>query len=230
MGSVSLSEQRNVPPPDITAYPIRWRVIPWIVVGGVCSLLIILGSPTALALGFVTSIAQGDTGLNLGLGLLVGVLGLAAIEALGWLGLWTTRLMIHLLTSKAPMLTVSPQGIRVGKIYGTSEIMLPWEDIASIFLRSEGGYRQLCVRPTNGALFARRLGMLTRAILRVNRLFSTAPIAVNQSFLDKPIQTILQEIHDTYAQELAMHQVDLQLPEDSTLGTLIRRIFRRSAE
>lgn len=51
------------------------------------------------------------------------------------------------------MLVITHQGIRVGKLYGSSEIVLPWEEMEAIFLAGSGIEPQLALRPKNVALF-----------------------------------------------------------------------------
>jgi hypothetical protein len=133
--------------------------------------------------------------------LLMGGLGIA--------GIWPTRVVASVLSSGEPMLVITHQGIRVGKVYGSFEIILPWEEIEAIYLFGGGIEKQLCIRPTNVGLFLSHFGLLMRFFLRINVL-TGAPIAVAQSFLEKPIEEILDQVVVRYEQELESYHIQLQ--------------------
>jgi hypothetical protein len=86
----------------------------------------------------------------------------------------------------------------VGKLYGSFDIVLPWEEIAAIYLQSDGVQKQHCIRPTNIKVFLSHFSPFMRFFLRIN-LMNGAPIAIAQSFLDQPIGVILQQLQQRYA-------------------------------
>jgi hypothetical protein len=138
-------------------------------------------------------------------------LTLIVLGGIGWLGFWPTRTIASVLMSGAPMLVITHQGIRVGKLYGSFDIILPWDEIAAIYLHNNGVEKQLCIRPTNINGFLSHFSPFMRFFLRIN-LMNGAPISVAQSFLDQPIRVILQQVQQRYAQELEAHQVQLRPP------------------
>jgi len=71
----------------------------------------------------------------------------------GILGLWPTQTFATILSSREPMLSITHQGIRIGKLFGSSDIDLPWEEIAAISINASGG---LAIHPKNVASFLSR--------------------------------------------------------------------------
>jgi hypothetical protein len=126
----------------------------------------------------------------------------------GFPALWAMRVLARLLTSGAPTLAITHQGIRVGKVFGSFEIMLPWEEFEAIYLFGGGIEKQMAIRPRNIKRFLSHLGLLTRFYLRLN-LLSGAPITIAQSFLEKPIAEILDQVDDRYARELDSYHIRL---------------------
>lgn len=184
---------------EIIVYPHRGRTMVWLLLGGVSSGLLVLGCLVVLILMLFVAEMRNAAAIFLAL-LLLG---------LGGVGYWPTRVLADLLTSREPMLVITHQGVRVGKLYGSFDIVLPWEEIAAIYLHSDGIQKQLCIRPTDVEGFLSRFSPFMRFFLRIN-LMNGAPIAINQSFLDQPIREILQQLHQRYAQEVEAHQVLLQ--------------------
>lgn len=106
------------------------------------------------------------------------------------------------------MLVITHEGVQVGKLYGSFEIVLPWKEIAAIYPVGGGLEKQLCIRPTNVGLFLSRFSRLMRFFLRMN-LMNGAPIAIAQSFLDQSIEEIMRKLQAWYTQELDDHRVQL---------------------
>lgn len=185
--------------PEIIVYPNRWRTRLWLIMGAVSSLLSFLFFLFVLILIIV--IPASRNGGAIFTALLMGGLGIA--------GIWPTRVVASVLSSGEPMLVITHQGIRVGKVYGSFEIILPWEGIEAIYLFGGGIEKQLCIRPTNVGLFLSHFGLLMRFFLRINVL-TGAPIAVAQSFLEKPIEEILDQVVVRYEQELESYHIQLQ--------------------
>ena len=67
------------------------------------------------------------------------------------------------------------------------------------------------IRPTNVGLFLSHFGLLMRFFLRIN-LLTGAPITVAQSFLEKPIEEILDQLVARYEQELEYYHIQLRSP------------------
>jgi hypothetical protein len=184
---------------EFLVYPNRRRTMVWLLLGGVSSGLLFLGGLVVLLL--MLFVAEMRTAGAIFLALL--------LLGLGGVGYWPTRVLADLLTSGEPMLVITHQGVRVGKLYGSFDMVLPWEEIAAIYLHSDGIQKQLCIRPTDVLGFLSRFSPFMRFFLRIN-LMNGAPIAINQSFLDQPIRDILQQLHQRYGQEVEAHQVLLQ--------------------
>jgi hypothetical protein len=100
----------------------------------------------------------------------------------GIAALWPTRVLASVLPSGEPMLVITHQGIRVGKLYGSFEIMLPWEEIEAIYLSGGGIEKQLSIRPSNVKLFLSHFGLLMRFFLHIN-LLTGAPITSSFNLL-----------------------------------------------
>lgn len=186
---------------EIIVYPHRRRTMVWLLLVGVSSGLLVLWWLVVLSLMLFVAEVRNAATIFLAL-VLLGV---------GGAGLWATRGIANLLTSGAPMVVITHQGMQVGKLYGPVDIVLPWEEIAAIYLHRDGVRKQLCIRPTNVAEFLARFGPFMRFFLRMN-LRNGAPIAINQWFLDQPIGAILQQLEQRYAQVLEAHQVQLRPP------------------
>jgi len=187
--------------PAIIVYPNRRRTRLWLFLGAVSSLLALLLFVFILILIIVIPATR--NGGAIATAVLLGGCGIAA--------LWPTRLLASVLSSGEPMLVITHQVIRVGKVYGSFEIMLPWEEIEAIYLFGGGIEKQFCIRPTNVGLFLSHFGLLMRFFLRIN-LLTGAPLAVAQSFLEKPIAEILDQVMARYTQELEYYHIQLRSP------------------
>ena len=69
--------------------------------------------------------------------------------------------------------------------------------------------KQLAIRPTNVELFLSHFGLHMRFFLRIN-LTNEAPIAIAQSFLEKPIEEILHQLQGLYGRELDSYHIQLR--------------------
>lgn len=187
--------------PAIIVYPNRRRTTVWLLVGAVSSLLNFLIFIFVLILIIVIPAARNGGAIIMAV--LMGGVGLAA--------LWATRVVASLLFSGEPVLVISHEGIRVGKLYGSFDIMLPWQEIEAIYLFVGGIEKQLAIRPTHVGLFLSHFGLLMRFFLRIN-LLTGAPIAVAQSLLEKPIEEILDQLVVRYEQELESYHIQLRSP------------------
>lgn len=185
--------------PAFIVYPNRRRVMVWLVLGAVSSFLCFLFFLFLLILMMVTPSVFHD-GAAIALAIFLG--GMAA------LGIWATWTIASFLSSGEPTLIITGEGIWIGKIYGSFEILLSWEEIEAIYLFVGGIEKQMFIRPTNLALFLSHFGPLTRFFLRLNSL-NGAPITIAQSFLDKPIAEILDQLDDLYAREVDYYHIRL---------------------
>lgn len=102
-------------PPEIILYPNRLRTWVWLLLGGVSSALLLLGCIFVLILMIVVPEARNAGAIFLAL-LLLGM---------GGIGFWPTLTIANLLTSREPMLMITHKEVRVGKLYGPFEIVLP---------------------------------------------------------------------------------------------------------
>lgn len=184
--------------PELIVYIHRRQTRVWVIIGAVSSLLCFLFFIfMLLLLIFIYHFRNAEA---IFLALLMGGFGI--------LGIWPTRTLASLLLSREPMLVITHQGIRIGKLYGSSEIILPWEEIETISVFRTGIEKQLSIRPTNVALFLSQFGPFMRFFLRIN-LLNGAPIAISQSLLEKPIEEILHQLQAMYAQELEHYHIQL---------------------
>jgi hypothetical protein len=184
--------------PEIIVYPNRRRTTVWLLVSAVSCLLAFLIFVFILIL--IILVPATRNGAAIFTAVLMGGAGLATLSPI--------RALARLLASGEPTLVITPQGIRVGKLYGPFEMILPWEEIEAIYLFVGGVEKQLFIRPTNLAWFLSRFGLLTRFFLRLNSL-NGAPITIAQSFLDKPIAEILDQLDDLYAREVEYYHIRL---------------------
>jgi hypothetical protein len=187
--------------PAIIVYPNRRRTTVWLLVGAVSSLLAFLIFIFVLILIIVIPAARNGGAIITAV--LMGGGGITAI--------WPTRVLARVLSSGEPILVITHEGIRVGKLYSSFEIMLPWQEIEAISLFGGGIEKQLFIRPTNVGLFLSHFGLLMRFVLRIN-LLTGAPIAVAQSLLEKPIEEILDQLVVRYEQELESYNIQLRSP------------------
>lgn len=111
----SQKQTSGSPTPEIIVYPHRGRTMVWLLIGGVSSLLFFLFFGSLLLL--IVFVPASRNGGAMFLAFLVAGAGIAA--------LWPTRTVACLLSSGEPMLVITHQGLRVGKLYGPSEIVLP---------------------------------------------------------------------------------------------------------
>lgn len=184
--------------PEIIVYPNRRRTTVWLLALAVSSLGALL--LFVFILISIILVPAARNGAAISTAVLMGGVGLAA--------LWLIRVLARLLTSGEPMLVITHQGIRIGKLYGSFEMMLPWEEIEAIYLSGSGIEKQLFIRPRNVKRFFSHVGLLTRFFLRLNSL-SGAPITIAQSFLENPIAEILDQLDHLYARELDSYHIRL---------------------
>lgn len=111
--------------------------------------------------------------------------------------------------SKEPFLVINHDGIRIGKIYGSCDIALAWSEIDAIYMAGNDLNKQLYIRPTNVKHFLSQFHLTMRFFLHVN-LMSGAPIAIAQSFLETPIEAILEQLQELYAHELLTHHIQFE--------------------
>lgn len=187
--------------PAIIVYPNRQRTTVWLLVSAVSSLLAFLFFIFVLILIIVIPAARN------GGAIITAVL----MGGVGFLALWPIRVLARVLSSGEPMVVITHEGIRVGKVYGSFQIMLPWQEIEAIYLFRGGIEKQLAIRPTNVELFLSHFGLLMHLFLRIN-LLTGASIAVAQSLLETPIKEILDQVVVRYAQELESCHIQLQSP------------------
>ena len=102
-------------PPDIIVYPHRRRTMVWFLLGAVSSLLCFLFSIFILLLLIFVYHFRG-----------VGAIFTALLMGrLGIVGIWPTRVIASSLFSREPMLSITNQGIRVGKLFGSFDNHTP---------------------------------------------------------------------------------------------------------
>jgi hypothetical protein len=120
------------------------------------------------------------------------------------LGIWATWTIARFFSSGKPTLIINGEGISIGKIYGSFEIQLSWEEIEGIYLIGDNLFhKQLSFRPTDTSVSLSQFGFLQRILLRMNG----APIAIPQSYLEKPIEEIIHLVRTRYARELGHHHI-----------------------
>lgn len=203
MESASSTGSAGEMPPEIIVYPIRRRTFLWVLMCASGAALYALGCLVVPIVVLVVPQAHGSAVILLEL-LLAEILLIA-----GGIALYLcTRLMLNVMRSGAPTLVVSSHGIRVGKLFGTSDIILPWHETAAIFLNTRTGYRLFCIRPTRPWRFLGRFGPYTRLCLLGNLLYG-APLVVSQSFLDQPIEDILQKVQNDFGETMSLNGVQI---------------------
>ena len=185
--------------PDITVYPHRRKTLIWIFLGAISSLLCFLFAIFILLLLIFAYHFHNTEAIFTAI----------LMAGFGILGIWPTHIIASLLSSREPMLGITHEGIRIGKLFGSSEIVLPWEEIEAISLLVGGIEKQLSIRPTHIVSFLSRFNSPMNWCLRMNLLFYGVPIVIPQSFLATPIVEILDQLETLYAQELHHHYIDL---------------------
>lgn len=178
--------------PDIIIYPRRWRTMLWLSLGAI-SLI-----PFLLIIFLIILIPASR---NIG-----AVFAACLAGGLGVVGIWPTWTVAGILLSNEPMLTITHQGISVGKIYSSSRIVLVWQEVEMISMLNNGLGVQLMIRPRNISLFLSRFSPPVRLFLRLN-LVNGAPIAIAQSFLEMPIEEILHQLEVSYKAELKRYHI-----------------------
>ena len=191
-------QTRNVQETGIIVYPDRRRTRIYLLVCAGSALPLFLFFLLLLFLMmFFPVFRRGDT---LILALLMGSLGTT-----GFWGSWT---LAQFLSSGAPTLVISHQGIRVGSVYGPSEIELPWKDIEAIVLMPRGLVRQLAIRPRKGAVLLSRFSLPMRFMLLLTML-SGALVILPQPYLEQPVENILYRVRKRYKKEFRYYHIDL---------------------
>lgn len=211
MESASSAGSVGEMPTEIIAYPIRRRTFLWVLLCIAGTALYALGCLAVPGVVLVVPQAHASAVIRLELLLVEVLLIVGGVALCG-----CTRIMLNVLRSGAPTLVISSHGIRVGRLFGSSDIMLPWDETAAIFLNTSTGYRLFCVRPTHPWRFLGRFGPYTRFCLLSNMLYG-APIVVYQSFLDQPIEHLIKQIQEHYGETLALHGVQI-LPAHTRFG------------
>ena len=191
-------QTRNVQEAGIIVYP-DWRRtrIYLLVCAGSALLPFLFFLLLLFLMMFFPVFRHGDT---LFLALLMG--------SLGTTGLWCSWTLVQFLSLGAPTLVISHQGIRVGSVYGPSEIELPWEDIEAIVLMPRGLVRQLAIRPRKGAVCLSRFSVPMRFMLLLN-IVSGALIVLPQPYLEQPVENILYRVRKRYKKEIRYYHIDL---------------------
>jgi hypothetical protein len=182
--------------PDITIYPNRHRMIGWIALSGIPTLCCGLFTIGLIILMILIPDVR-DQGGAIFLTIMMGSFFVMSA--------WLTRMLFFVTFSGKPTLVISHKGIRVGKIYGFSDIFLPWEEVEAVYCSINPPYTLLCIRPIDNKLFFARLSPLMSFTCRLSTM-SGAPIALYQSFLDQPIEEILEQMQTRYKRELELHQ------------------------
>ncbi len=181
---------------DIIVYPHRRRMIVWLLLGAVSSFLCFLFFLFMLVLMIAIPSILHD-GAAIALAIFFG--GMAALV------IWATWTIASFFSSGEPTLIINSEGIWIGKIYGSFEIWLSWEEIEGIYLIGNIFHKQLSFRPTNTSVSLSQFGFLQRILLRMNG----APIAILQSYLEKPIEEIIHQVRTRYAHELDHYHIQL---------------------
>lgn len=136
--------------PEIVVYPHRRRTRIWFLIGIGGSFLLFFFFLLILALVVFVPASRNGGAIFLAL-----LMGSGAISAI-----WPTRTVAHLFSSGEPMLVITHQGIRVCKLYGSSEIVFHWGEIEAIFLIDGGIEPRLALCPREVATFLSRLLLL----------------------------------------------------------------------
>ncbi len=191
---------------DFIVYPNHSRLAGWTAISGITTLCTVGAITTMIVLSILTPSMRDSTVPVSLLFLFLG--GLAAA------GIWQTLVFLRMTLSTEPVLIISRAGIRVGKIYGLSDLFLPWKDVETV--SSQPPYKVLDIHPVNTRRFIASLPLNMRLICRLNVL-TGAPVTISQSFMDKPIDEILEQIRRRYARELQLHPTDER--EKDTSGT-----------
>src|SRR5258708_14385126 len=177
---------------DIIVYPNRRRMIGWLALSGVPSLCHGLGTIGMIIL-MITIPEVRNQGGAIALVILLGSFFV--------MGTWLTRMLFSVTFSGEPTLVINHAGIRVGKIYGSADIFLPWEEVEAIYSAPRPPYKIFFVRPVDSKLFFSRLSPMMRFTCRLSAM-GGAPIALYQSFLDQPADAILKQMQTHYKHKL----------------------------
>ncbi|HET8843873.1 MAG TPA: hypothetical protein VFN35_20585, partial [Ktedonobacteraceae bacterium] len=108
----------------IIVYPDRRRMLAWIALSGIPTLgfgLFIIGMILSMVL--IPTVRDQAGGVIF----LVIFLGSFFLS-----GAWLTRLLVSFTFSGEPTLLINHAGIRIGKIYGSADIFLPWEEVETV--------------------------------------------------------------------------------------------------
>jgi TRAP-type C4-dicarboxylate transport system permease small subunit len=192
---------------DIVVYPNRGQAIWRTVVCVVCLLFLLIFIPVFSINLFATAgpIPTDEMLPIVSLLVFVFVLFLAALIFLGWI---TWRMASALLFKSKPILTITSEGITVGRMPMLSGFSILWSEIDAIFV-SRYLYKYLCIQPKNADQFLSRFNGLERFNRRINSMIG-APLYVPLVFLDRPVEEILQQLYYMYASELNDYHVQLR--------------------
>lgn len=131
---------------------------------------------------------------------------LPLIAAFGW---WVAWLVIRPLFSRTPILVISHEGLRVGKLpLMTGDLFVHWEEIRSIYVRDGRRSQYLCVLLKDTDRYLSRLNRLKQFGLRF-QMFNGAilNLPVSQLWLDRPAGEIIHMVSETYTHELDEYRV-----------------------
>jgi len=114
-----------------------------------------------------------------------------------------------LLANAEPVLMITDEGIAMRGSLSFNTIFLPWSEIESVDVYTFR-YRYLCVRPRNMTLFMQRLSLPERNFKLSDSLYGMPPLTIALSYLDRPVEEILQQLYHMYAKELSYYHVQVR--------------------
>lgn len=186
--------------PDITVYLNRRKTVLWLIFSVIGTLLFFSLLFFMLIAVIVIPAHRGGGAIFLALFFSTGVIA----------GVWSIRVLVGLLLSGKPTLVVNHKGICVGKLYGSARLFLPWEEINAIYIFRDMLQNQLfCIRPIHSKMFLPGLSPMMRFFLR-GSFMNGAPISISQTFLEKPIEEIFDQLRIRYIHELDHHHIQLK--------------------
>jgi hypothetical protein len=191
------------PGQEIVVYAKRTQAIVRVTICVIALLVLILLIPTMLIVGFVTSgaPAPGDIPPLI----FAFVIILAGIAFISWI---TWRTASDFLFNRQPVLRINHEGITVGKVPMLSGYSISWAEIGAVF-SSRYLYKYFCILPKNPDEYLARFKGLDRFNRRMNSVIG-APLYMPQTYLDRPIEEIINAIYAGYVNELAQNRVQLR--------------------
>lgn len=139
--------------------------------------------------------------------IVVGLFGLVFASMAFWVGLSSLRFVL----ARRPALVIQREGIWVARAFDpflNGGDMLAWDEIQRIGLAHRG--REIfCVYLKNSLDYSQRhYGRWKRFVLR-REIAYHEPILISQAYLNQPLDEVVEQMADLYAQEIDLYGVQL---------------------